>query len=131
MSFSNVSFTNVQHKYSGLRVHLIGFFPLMSLKCYSPSFLITFGCKSSLLDIRMATLDCFLGPVSWKKFSSPLLCCSVYLCHWPVCSKMLCSVYVSSLLAYVILLGNWVHWVLRDQWLLVPIIFGRDGIMFV
>ena len=63
-------------------------------------------------------LEWLLKLVSWdylleKLFSSPLLWGSVCLCHWgvfPVCSKMLGPVYVSSLLVYVFLLGNWVHW---------------------
>ena len=53
--------------------------------------------------------DCLFG----KPFSSPLLWGSVCLCCWSmffVCSRMMDPVYVSSLLAYVLLLGNWVHW---------------------
>ena len=71
------------------------------------------GWKSILLDIRMATLACFLGSFAWKKFSSLLLWGSFFLCQWcvfAVYSKMLGPVYVSSLLVYVLLLWNWVHW---------------------
>ena len=35
-------------------------------KVSSLSFLITLGWKSILLDIRMATLACFLRPFAWK-----------------------------------------------------------------
>jgi hypothetical protein len=50
-------------------------FHLMNMKCPSPSFffLITFSLKFILLNIRMVTLTCFLGPFAWKTFSSPLI----------------------------------------------------------
>ena len=87
--------------------------PVMSKKCPSLYFLITFRWKSTLFDIRMATPACFLGPFAWKVFFPTLLFWdSVCLCLWdevPVCSKMLKSVYVSSLIAYIFLLWNWVH----------------------
>jgi hypothetical protein len=42
-----------------------------------PSLLITFGWKSILLDIRVPTLACILGPFFWKPFFQSLkdLCC--------------------------------------------------------
>jgi hypothetical protein len=60
--------------------------------------------------------------VSWdnllrKLFSSLLLWSSVYLCHWgvfPVCSKMLGPVYITSLLVYVFFIGELVPLMLRD-----------------
>ena len=58
--------------------------------------------------LQLVSLNHLLG----KLFFSPLLWGSVCLWHWgmfPVCSKMLGPVYVSSLLDYVLLLGNWVH----------------------
>ena len=42
--------------------------PVMSKKFPSLSFLITFGWKSTLFDIRMATPACFLGPIAWNIF---------------------------------------------------------------
>jgi hypothetical protein len=87
--------------------------PLMSMQCPSSSFLITFNWKSILLNIRMATLAWFLGSFAWKNFFSLWFSGSVCVCHWgvfPVCSKMLSPVYISSLLAHVFVLGNWVHW---------------------
>ena len=42
--------------------------PVMSKKCPSLSFLITFGWKFTLFDIRIATPACFLGPFAWKFF---------------------------------------------------------------
>ena len=43
----------------------------MRMKCPSSSLLIDFSLKSNLLDIRNATLACFLGPFDWKVFSHP------------------------------------------------------------
>jgi len=43
-------------------------FPLMNMKCPSPSLLITIGCKSILLDIRMAAPVCFLVPIAFPAF---------------------------------------------------------------
>ena len=66
---------------------------------------------SIFLDIRMPTPACFLGPLAWKTFSTPLVWDSICLCHWGVflvCSKMLDPVYISNLLAF--LLGNCVLW---------------------
>ena len=54
----------------------------MSMKCPSPSLLIDFSLKSILLDIRMATPACFLGPFAWKTFSQPFTlsrCLSLWL----------------------------------------------------
>ena len=53
---------------SELRDHLGGFFPLMRKKCSSPSLLITFGRKSILLAIQMATPACLLAPFTWEFF---------------------------------------------------------------
>ena len=48
--------------------------PVISIKCPSPSLLIDFSLKSNLLDIRITTYSCFLGPFAWKKsFHNPLL----------------------------------------------------------
>ena len=57
----------LEHSYSELRVHLGRFFPLTSMKCSSLYILITFCWKSILLDSRMTTPPCFLGPFVWKK----------------------------------------------------------------
>jgi hypothetical protein len=103
-------------------------FPLMCMKCPSLSCLINFGSKSVLLDIRMAIASCFLGPITWKKISSPLLWGHVYLWCWGVflvCPRMMNPVFTSILLICVFLLGNWVHWCWRNiynQWLLIPVI---------
>jgi hypothetical protein len=84
---------------------------------YEVSLLILFDnfwLKIILLNVRMETSACFLGPFAWKTFFSSLLFWgSVCLCDWGVflvCNKMLDPVYVSSLLFCVFLLGNWVHW---------------------
>ena len=39
------------------------------MKCPSLSLLTDFSLKSTLLDIRIATPVCFLGPFDWKNFS--------------------------------------------------------------
>ena len=58
-------------------------------------------------------------PAIWLEFFSSLLVLGsicfffFFFFQWgvfPVCNKMLGPVYVSSLLAYVFLLRNWVHW---------------------
>jgi hypothetical protein len=60
-------------------------------ECPSPSDLITFGWKSVLLDIRIATLDCFVGSCSCKTdfFQTLLLVfiffagvCFLYKAEW-------------------------------------------------
>ena len=101
--------------------------------------MITFGWKSILLDIRMATPACFLGSYAWEIFFSSLLVwSSVCLFPWggfPVSRKMLGSIYVSSLLACLFIvecLSPLLWRVVKDQWLLAPVIFVvRGGIMFV
>jgi hypothetical protein len=82
-------------------------FALMSMKYPSLPFLITFGWKLILIDIKMPS------PVSWEHllelFSSLSLSDSVCLFQWgvfPVSSNMLSSVYVPRQLVYVFLLGN-------------------------
>jgi hypothetical protein len=51
---------------------LVDFFSLMSMKCHFLSFfLITFGLKLNLFDIRMATPASFLGPFAWGKVFQP------------------------------------------------------------
>jgi hypothetical protein len=143
LSFSKVSWMwlllHLELRCSELRVHFGRFFfSLMSMKCPSLSFLITFAWKFSLFDITMATPACFLGPFAWKKIFSLLLWDSVCLCHWgafPVCSKMLAPVYISSLLVYIYIFFNWGILMLRnikEKWLLLPDIFViKGGIMLV
>lgn len=46
--------------------------------CPSPTLLIDFGLKYILLDIKLATLACFLGSFAWKIFFNPLLSGNVY-----------------------------------------------------
>jgi hypothetical protein len=57
---------HLEHRCSELRAHLGKFFSLTSMKCPSLSFLITFGWKLILFDIRLGTLGCFLGSFAWK-----------------------------------------------------------------
>jgi hypothetical protein len=100
----------------------------------SPYFLITFGWKTFLLDIIMATPVCLLRPFAWKLFSSFLLWGSIYLGHWsvfPVFRKLLDPIYVPRLLAYVFLLENCVHWCweiwdINDCWFLLFLLLGME-----
>lgn len=86
-----------------------------------------FDAMSILLDIRISTPVCILGPFAWKYFSSLLVWSSVRFWHWcvfPVCNKILGPVYIPRLLAYVFLLGNWFHWcwqilTINDGWFLL------------
>jgi hypothetical protein len=77
LSFRNGFFMNVVDLTFGAQMFRIDMsswwiFNLVSMKCPSPSLLINFGSKSILLDIRMATPACFLGPFVWKLFSFSL-----------------------------------------------------------
>ena len=60
------------HRCSVLRFPLDGFF-VTNMKCPSLSLLIDFSLKSILLDVRIATPVCFLGPFDRKFFLNPLL----------------------------------------------------------
>ena len=46
---------------------------MMSRKCPPSSLSMDFSLKSNLLDIRIATPACFLGPFDWKIFPQPLI----------------------------------------------------------
>jgi hypothetical protein len=86
----------------------------------------------------------FLETIFLKKlffflaFYSEVVC----LCHWgvfPLCSKILGHVYLSSLLVYALSMSQFFGELsplmlsnIKNQWLLLPIIFlVRSGIMFV
>ena len=94
--------------------------------------LVTFGWKSILLDVRMATPACFLGlfPALYSEVIS-VFAAVVFL----VCRRMMDPVYTSSLLASVFLLVNWVYWcweiLINDQWLLVSVILMMLVCMYV
>jgi hypothetical protein len=96
-------------------------FPLICMETHL--FYYYFGWKSILLDVRMATtLACFLGPFAWKQWDR------VCLCSWAVFSvfsRMMNSLYISSLLACVFFIGKLSPLTLRNingQWLSVPVI---------
>jgi hypothetical protein len=58
LCFSNVSFINVDALVLGaymFRIKILDFFPLMSMKCLSPSLSSNFGLESVLLYLRMST----------------------------------------------------------------------------
>jgi hypothetical protein len=99
------------------------------MKCPSLSLLISYGWKSILLDISMATPACFLTVCLENFFFYiPLLWGNVYLygCYvFLVCSRMIDPVFTSILLACVFLFGELSPLTLRDindQWLLIPVI---------
>ena len=58
---------HLDHRYSVLRFHLEGFFPVTNMKCLSLSLLIDFSLKSILLD---SYTTCFLGPFHLNIFSN-------------------------------------------------------------
>jgi hypothetical protein len=73
LNFSKVSFMNMNaldmvHRFSELRVHLCRFFSFDQYKVslFVYLWLITFGWKLIIFDIRMATSACFLGPFIWE-----------------------------------------------------------------
>ena len=103
---------HLEHRYSKLRVPLEDF-TFDEYGVPPLSFLIT--CVWSwfylILEwlLQLLSWDCLLG----KLFSRLLLWDSVCLCPWggfPVCIKKKNPAYVASLLVYIFLLGNWVHW---------------------
>ena len=50
------------------------------MKCLSLSLLIDFSLKSILLDIRITTPACFLGPFDWKIYSEAMSVFEVEVC---------------------------------------------------
>ena len=109
----------------------------MSMQCPSPSFLITFGWKSILLDIRMATPACFLGPFAWKLFFPTFyfegisVFDSVFSCMQQNAGSWL-HIQSVGLCPFIGELSPLMLRDIRDQWLLLPVIFVVTGrIMFV
>ena len=103
------------------------------------AFLIDFSLKSIFLEIRIATLACFLGPLDWKL--SPTLYLRQRLSLKLPCVSCIQEkdgfILVSSLLVCVFFIGESNPFILRDindQWLLVPVILVfivGDGIVCV
>jgi hypothetical protein len=117
LNFSNVSFTNMgallggRHRYKELKYYFGRFFWFDDCKVYLSKSFDRFGWTSILLDFRIETPACFLGPFSWKPFFNLLLCGNVYLWFWGVflvCCRRMDGVFTSILLVCVFLLGNWV-----------------------
>jgi hypothetical protein len=115
---------------SEIRVCFCGFFPLKNMKCPTPSHLITFGYKSILLDIRMATTACFLGSFAWKPFCQSFsLKQFLSLLFWCVsCMQQNAGycLHIQDLLAYVFFYWGIKSVILRDikdRWLLAPVMF--------
>jgi hypothetical protein len=76
LSFTKVSLMNVDALAFGAQIFrnersYWKILPLMNMKYPSLSFLITFGWKSILFDIRMAIPACYLGPFAWKIVFQP------------------------------------------------------------
>ena len=124
---------HLKDRYSELRVHLNRFLPLMSMKCPSLSFLMTFGWKSILFDIRMATPACFLEPFAWKivfqRFT--LRYCLSLPLRWISCIQQnagLCLHSQSVILCLFI--GELIPlmlWDSKETWLLLLVIFVFRG----
>ena len=80
-----------------------------------------------LLDIRMATSACFLGPFPWILFPKLLFWGNICLCHWgafSVFSKMLDSVYLSSMLVNLFFRESNTLMLrdIKEKWLLLSVI---------
>ena len=109
----------------------------MSMKCPSPSLLIDFSLKSILLDIRMATPACFLGPFAWKTFSQPFTlsrCLSMWLRCVSCKQQNVGSCFRIQSLSLCLFIGELSPLILsdtNDQWLLTPdiLIFGGRGVV--
>ena len=108
-------------------------FPLMNMKCPSSSCLITFGWKSILLDIRMATPACFLGPFAYKSFFLPFTlrqCLSMFLrCVSCMQQNAGSCLHIQSV-SLCLFIGELSPLILRDikeRWLLVPDMFVFVG----
>ena len=101
----------------------------MSIKCPSQSLLIDFSLKSVLLDIRMATPPCFLGPFAWKTFSQPFTlsrCLSLWLRCVSCKQQNVGSCFHIQSLSLCLFIGELSPLILsdiNDQWLLTPVIF--------
>ena len=100
----------------------------MSMKCPSPSLMIDFSLKSILLDIRMSTPACFLGPFAWKTFSQPFTlsrCLSLWLRCVSCKQQNVGSCFLIQSLSLCLFIGELSPLILsdiNDQWLLIPVI---------
>ena len=100
----------------------------MSMKCPFLSLLIDFSLKSTLLDIRMATPACFLGPFAWKTFSQPFIlsrCLSLWLRCVSCKPQNVGSCFRIQSLSLCLFIGELSPLILsdiNDQWLLTPVI---------
>ena len=87
-----------------------------------------FSLKSILLDIRMATPTCFLGPFAWKIFSQPFTlsrCLSLWLRCVPYKQQNDGSSFLIQSLGPCLFIGGLSPLILsdiNDQWLLIPFI---------
>ena len=104
---------HLEHRYSELRVNLGRFFPLTSIRCPSLSFLMTFGWKSILFDIRIATPACVLGPFAWKIVFQPFILVWLILCIVLVVSLWLILALSLTISCYLLLLGVFVSFCSR------------------
>ena len=101
----------------------------MSIKCPSPSLLIDFSLKSVLLDIRMATPTCFLGPFAWKTLSQPFTlsrCLSLWLRCVSCKQQNVGSCFHIQSLSLCLFIGELSPLILNDinyQWLLTLVIY--------
>ena len=112
--------------------------PLVRMKCPSLSFLITFGWKLILFNIRMATPACFFRLFVWKIvfqpftlrqcLSFPLRCVS---CKQQNVGSCLCSKSV-SLCVFIGVLSTLILRDIKEMKLLLPVNFVvRDGILLL
>ena len=101
----------------------------MNMKWHPSALLSNFSLKSVLLDIRIATLACFLCLFDWKIFSQP------FILRWYLSLKLICvscmqqkdrfcfCIQSVSLCLFIGDLSLLMLMDINDQWLLVPHIF--------
>ena len=104
----------------------------ISFDKYKMSFLISlinFGWKSILLDIRIATPACFLGPFDWKILFQPFTVSYMSIFSVEICSlfatsyKGSCfSIQSVTLCLFIDELSTLILKDINDQWLLIPVI---------
>ena len=101
----------------------------MRMKCPSSYLLIDFNLKSILLDIRIATPACFLGPFDWKIFSQPFTLRECLSLRWRCVSCMQQkdgSCFHIHSVSVCLFIGELSPLILRninDQWLINLVIF--------
>jgi hypothetical protein len=138
LRFSKLSFMNVGALAFGAKLFRIETFSwwilsLMYMKYPSSSCLVTFGWKSILLYIKMATPYCFLVPFSWDTFFYPFILrsCLMLLLRFVSCMQQntgsCLSILSVSFFLFIGELSPLIYKDIKDSCLLVPDMFVFVG----